>query len=153
MYLPQGIFQTPGWNVCVLHLLHWQECSLSAETQWKPKCHTLPLKAIWNFKGEIVTKNKPRWFQNVSSSYICPLCPDFGLHLSDLEAFHQDLCWVVETERVAISAHQPRAVFINTKEKRKRQHFILEIISSLLSDLCYRSSLILYSKHIILLVA
>ena len=55
--LLQGIFPTQGLNLCLLHLLHWQEDSLPSEPQEKscwyltfglflPKMSTLPLPVV-----------------------------------------------------------------------------------------------------------
>ena len=57
--LLQRIFPTQGWNLLLLHLLHWQTCSLPLAPPGKPK-HLLrygPNEAVrWEVVGSL-----PRW--------------------------------------------------------------------------------------------
>ena len=72
-FLLQGSFKTQGLNLYLLHLLHWQEDSLSL-------CHLgNPLKCVWNQKSTN-HKNNPEkeeqsWWLAAKSLQSCPtLC-------------------------------------------------------------------------------
>ena len=46
-FLLQGIFSTQKSNLCLLHLLHWQEDSLSLDVGTAKICKHVPVESFW----------------------------------------------------------------------------------------------------------